>query len=175
MFFNHTIIFIGFHCAKVDFISSHYLYLSLSHLLGFVWICWTEITSFSMIVQVLLWRISILNIILVRGSLCYIYNKFFSEENEWNFKKSWSDILWVKSIKYVTRDISLSQAWWHMSVTREAEAGWSGVPGESRLHESLCDGLDETGPHSLIVGETVYRRLGSMALLEEVCHWGWTL
>jgi hypothetical protein len=44
----------------------------------------------------------------------------------------------------------------------------------------LCGALKETGLHRLIylnacsaVGRTVWEGLGGVALLEEVCHWGW--
>ena len=45
-----------------------------------------------------------------------------------------------------------------------------------------CDRLNEKGFDDLIylntwslVGEIVWKELGGAVLLEEVCHWGWTL
>lgn len=44
----------------------------------------------------------------------------------------------------------------------------------------FCGGLDETGPYKFIylntwssAGRSVWEGLGSVAVLEEVCQWGW--
>ena len=60
--------------------------------------------------------------------------------------------------------------------------GASENKNEMGIDFNRCGGLNENSPHRLIylntwspVGRTVLEGLESMALLEEVCHWGWAL